>query len=361
MKNDQYTVMNRKKTKERGDIKMSHQISRLGVNTARYLFIIFLMLGYMPLYGQDSGYVWVESFEPGSANLEDATIDDKALEFVDELMKRDDIDVEFLGASDELQWRQANGVKRLSSAWDEGKKLERASELRKRYNRGEIGTTDESVRGVKVIWYPKKENLVLNSKFDKLNSVTDSLKKELMALDNAKSRQIRALRDSLINQDAAANMTTYAEISTNAFNWEIESGLFYWTGGGHYDLMSPYVGLALKRQNWGIEFQGGFSPWSHSYIDGNRGDAFLMGTFNILPREWYDFSVGLFSGWEFFTSSDNWTMKVIGMTAGPNIHFKFVNLYVGYNLGSVSTLRETGNWVHGLSTTISFNFKLNRW
>lgn len=340
---------------------MSHKISKKRDPLIRFMMIIFMMLGNTLLYGQDSGYIWVKSFEPGSASLKDATIDDKALEFVDKLMKRNDIDVQFLGASDDLQWRQANGVKRLSAAWDEGKKLERASELRMRYNRGDIGTTDESERGVKVVWYPKEENLLLNSKLDKLNAITDSLKQELTALDNAKSNQIKALRDSLSNLDAASNMTTYAEISTNVFNWEIESGFYYWTGGSQYDLMSPYIGLALKRQNWGIEFQGGFKPWSRSYVDGNRSDAFLMGTFNILPRDWYEFNIGMFSGWEFLTSSDNWTMKVIGLTVGPNIHFKFVNLYVGYNLGNVSTLTEEDIWVHGLSTTVSFNFKLNRW
>jgi len=325
------------------------------------MFILISIICYVDSYGQDSGYIWIKSFEPGSANLEDATIDEKVLKEVDELMQRNDITIEFLGASDDLPWRQAHGAEKLSSAWDEGKKLERASQLRQRYGRGNIGTTDESVRGIKVVWYPKEENIVLNTQIEKLNSLTDSLKRELSELDNEKTSQIRALRDSLSFADSGANMTSYAEISTSTFDWEIESGMYYWTGGSAYDIMSPYVGLALKRQTWGVEFQGGFSPWSQNYVDGNRGDAFLMGTFNLFPQNWYEFKIGLFSGWEFYTSSDNWTMKVMGVTAGPNIHINFVNLYVGYNLGNVSTLEKSGNWVHGLSVTASLDFKLSRW
>ncbi len=343
---------------------MSQQMNKNRMYEKCFIFIILLVLNMIPASAQDSGYIWIQKFNPGSSNLNDATIDEKALEFVDNLMKRNDIDIQFLGASDELAWRHAQGQKMLSTAWDEGKKLERASQLRIRYGRGVIGTTDEPVRGIKVVWGPKDNGLeAMNNRIQQLESMNDSLKKAVLASDHQQKRDFQALRDSLTNIDPMGGMTSIAEISTSFFDWEVESGLFYWRGGAHYDLMVPYVGLALKRESWGIELQGGFTPWSKSNTDnyGNRGDAFLMGTFNLFPKEWYEFKAGVFSGWKYLTNSDNWTMKVMGVTAGPNFHVKFLNIFAGYNIGRLSTLAGPDRWVHSASATLSFNFKLNKW
>jgi hypothetical protein len=162
---------------------------------------------------------------------------------------------------------------------------------------------------------------------------------------------------------SAPMMTSIAEISTSNFDWEVKSGVMYWSAGSKYNLTVPYLGLAFKREFWGVQLQGGFTPWSQTYTDGygNRGDAFLMGTFNIHLKEWYDWKVGVLSGWKYLTESDNWTMKVVGLTTGPNFRVNFLTVYMGYNLGNLSTLSEPDRWVHSACATVTINLKLNKW
>lgn len=318
----------------------------------------FLLLTNAVVKGQVSGSIWIKTFKPGGAELNDSNIDKKALAFLDSLMKRDDIEVIFLGSSDTLRWKQAGNVKALSSAFDQAKKLERASRLRERYGRGEIGTTAEPIRGIKVVWGPKKPDIFkMNDRITTLEELNDSLRSALLALNSDQQKQIKALEDSSTN----FRMTAFSEMPTSYFAWEIRSGFFFWSAGVPYDLAAPYIGIILKRPMWAFELQGGLTPWSRSYTDGNRSDAFLMGTMNAFPDNWYEFKIGIFSGWEFFTDSDNWTMKVMGITAGPTIHWKFLSTYFGYNLGKLSTLVESPRWVHSGIITMSFKFKLNRW
>jgi len=321
------------------------------------MFLMFLLLANINLKGQDSGSILIKTFKPGGADLSDKNIDKKALAFVDSLMKRDDIEVQFLGASDNLKWKQSKNVKEISNAWDQAKKLERASRFRERYGKGEIGTTDESFRGVKVVWGPKKPDIFkLEERVTRLEDLTDSL----LALNSEKQQEIVALEDTLINRETNININTDANISVSYFDWEVKTGFLYWTAGNPYDLAIPFIGIALKRQSWAFELQGGLTPWSQAYSDGDRSDAFLMGTMNLFPENLYEFKVGIFSGWEFFTNSDNWTMKAMGITAGPNIHWKFLETYIGYNLNRLSTLISSTKWVHSGIIAMSFNIKLNK-
>ncbi|MBD3289005.1 hypothetical protein GF337_09395 [candidate division KSB1 bacterium] len=332
------------------------------------LFLILFIFGGL-LYGtnflmaQESGYLWIKTFKPGSADLRDASIERTTLARLDSLTKRDDLEFYFLGATDNLKWKQSGKVEEISKAWDEAKKLERASSLRERYGIGEIGTTDDLVRGVKVVWGPKKPNIFsMKKKLSELEQMADSLRSALHAARSEQTKQIqeiKALEDSIGNKEPEMSMTSIAEIQTSNFDWEFKSGFFFWSGGNPYDLAAPYVGLVLKRRFWSVEFQGGFSPWTQQSQAGKLSDAFLMGTFNLNSEYWYDLKFGLFSGWEFLTNSDNWTMKTLGLTAGPNIHWRFLNTYIGYNLGKVSTLYEQEKWVHGIIMTINFKVKIN--
>ncbi len=330
------------------------------------IFLILMLFSgglFNNLISQESGFLWIKTFKPGSAELSDAAIDKQALIKLDSLVKRDDLEFYFLGATDTLKWKQSGKVHEISKAWDEAKKLERASSLRERYAIGEIGTTDEPIRGVKVVWGPKKPNIfTMKKQLSELEIMTDSLRAALKAArseQTKQTREIKALEDSIGNHEPALTMSSVAEIQTGSFDWEFKSGFFFWGAGNPYDLAAPYVGLVLKRQFWSVEFQGGFSPWSRDSKIGNLSDAFLMGTFNLNSDYWYDFKFGLFSGWEFLTNSDNWTMKTIGLTAGPNIHWRFLNTYIGYNFGKVSTLMEQDKWVHGIIMTINLKVKIN--
>lgn len=339
---------------------MSHKISKKFFTRCFMVTISFLCVFFTKalVKGQDSGSIWIKTFRPGGAELSNLNIDKKALAFVDSLMKRDDVEVMFLGGSDTLRWKQAGKSKALSSAWDQAKKLERASQLRERYGRGEIGTTDEPIRGVKVVWGPKKPDIFeMNDRIIRLEELTDSLRSVLSATNSEKQQASKAIEDSSNN----FKMTSFNDTPSSYFAWEITSGFFFWSAGVPYDLAAPYLGIVLKRQLWAFELQGGLTPWSISYPDGNRSDAFLLGSINVFPESWHEFRLGIFSGWEFFTNSDNWTMKVMGLTAGPTIHWKFLNTYIGYNLGKLSTLVEPPKWIHSGILTLSFKFKLNRW
>jgi len=338
---------------------MSQRMNRFNKLIIFLLSLLIFLFENGLIWGQNHGAIWVKSFKPGSANLNDPTIDKKALVFVDSLMLRNDIEVAFLGGSDQLLWKQTNKVEEISKAWDNAKRLERASKLRERYGRGEIGTTDEPIRGIKVVWSPRKPDpFQMNDRIGRLEDLTDSLRMALFSLNAETEKEIEALEDSLNND---IKMTSIAEISTSNFAWEVKSGFFVWSSGKPYDLAVPYVGIALKRQMWAFEIQAGLTPWSRTYVDGNRSDAFLMGTIDLFPENWYEFRLGMFSGWEFLTSSDNWTMKVMGVTAGPNINWKFIHTFIGYNFGKLSTLVEPDRWVHGGIISMSFNFKISTW
>ncbi|MBN2008180.1 hypothetical protein JW960_02410 [candidate division KSB1 bacterium] len=318
------------------------------------LGIVLMTCLFSWAWGQEYNYIWLTSFNPGSAELTDDTIDQGVLAFLDSLMKRTDIDVTFLGAADKLQWKQSNKVNQVSKAFDSAKKWERASALRERYGRGNIGTTDENMRGVKVIWGPKEPSIFeMNDRIEMLENMTDSLTLALLALNN-RQKYMNAIEDTSLH----GTMTAYTEVSQNFFDWEVNSGMFLWSQGAPYDLAVPFLGIALKHYTWSLEFQGGFTPWSQKAVGGNRGDAFLMSTFHIMPRSFVHFKVGGFSGWEFLTNSDQWTMKVMGLTAGPTMQWKWMNVYVGSNIAKLSTMTDTGTWGYSIIVATGFNFEL---
>ena len=200
---------------------MSHKIRNFIIC---FIIFAFMMLSIVPACAQDSGFIWIKTFKPGSADLNDETIDKKALAFVDSLMQRDDINFIFLGGSDMMPWKQANGKKTLSNAWDEGKKLERARQLRIRYGRGDIGLTDEPIRGIKVVWGPNSSDLSeLGEKLGLLEDLTDSLKNAVTTINNEQKEEFQALRDSLSHAEPEASMASFAEISTSFFESPIQN------------------------------------------------------------------------------------------------------------------------------------------
>jgi hypothetical protein len=71
------------------------------------------------------------------------------------------------------------------------------------------------------------------------------------------------------------------------------------------------------------------------------------------------YKTGVFSGWEFLTKTDNWTMKVLGVTAGPTLKWKYCELFAGYSYSKLSTLVESDQWVNGLLFHLNFKFLIN--
>lgn len=328
--------------------------------------IIFLLIIYysisQSLSAQTSGSLWIKTFAPGSANLSDATIDKSTLTFIDSLMKRNDIEVTFLGGADPTNW-QLFGRKvkpQVSDTWDQAKKLERASILRQRYNKGQIGTTDEPVRGVKVIWEPKRPDIFkLKEQIEYAHNRIDSLNALLNALDQSHGTPAVLHESSNTPAKQEQNFNKYPLLTSSfASDWEIKTGFMVWSAGGPYDLGVPYMGIALKRLDWAFELQGGFTPWSEYRATSRRGDALLMGSFHLFPHDRLHIKAGVFSGWEFLTESDVWTMKIMGLTIGPKFNWRFFETYLGYTYGKLSSLTDE-YWCSGALITTNFRLKLN--
>lgn len=308
---------------------------------------------------QSSGTIWVKTFLPGSADLNDPTIDRTALTFVDSLMKNPDLEVQFLGGADHIRWRHTGRsvVAPISNAWDAAKKLERASALRQRYGRGEIGTTDEPIRGVKVVWRPKPPDpFAMARKIGLLENLVDSLATQLEKLSHERWSALppdsSERRTDLVTVTPASDPAIFSD-------WEVKTGYLLWSAGRPWDLSLPYLGLSLNRQHWAFEVQGGFTPWSKEDPLGDRGDAMLLGAVNLFPRSWLELKIGAFSGWEFFTHSDQWTMKVMGLTAGPKLSWKSFEIYAGYAIGKISSLTEPDQWQSGGMIATCLNLKIN--
>ena len=324
------------------------------------LLIIFYSSQYLSAH--NSGTIWIKQFLPGSANLSDLTVDQKVLAFVDSLMQRDDIEVTFLGGADSTNWRLF-GRKvshRVSDAWNQAKKIERASVLRQRYNRGQIGTTDEPIRGVKVVWEPKRPDIFeMYERLGNAEMKIDSLAAVIDSINLAQASTLTILQtDAQPIESGYATESPFISQAPIVSDWEVKSGVMLWSAGKPYDLSVPYAGLVFKRENWALEFLGGFTPWSQPHPNGNRGDAMLLGSVHLFPESWCELKVGFFSGWEFLSKSDVWTMKIMGLTAGPKFRWKIFDVYLGYTFGKLSSLTEE-HWCSGGLLTTSLHLKLH--
>lgn len=322
--------------------------------------VLILLTANANLWSQTSGSIWIKTFKPGSASIADETIDPVALAVVDSLMERDDIEVIFLGGADQLKWKALPEFPQLSDAFDQAKKLERASKMRERYGKGEIGITDEPIRGVKVVWSPKKPDpFKMNEEILTLKTTQDSLVNLVMKLNQQQSEKFAAIRDSLANERPRTEFILENNAASSAFDWEIKTGFLAWFGGSAYDLSVPCLGISLQRQYWAFEIEGGFTPWSRPDALGSRGDALIIGTITTLPQKYFEIKAGAFSGWEFLSKTDQWTMKVMGVTAGPTLKWKFVEGYFGYSFSKLSTLTQSDRWVSGLMLNCNFKFLVN--
>jgi len=324
------------------------------------LFILVFMLFNNLVWSQQSGSIWIKENKPGSSQLSDLSIDKKSLAFLDSLMQRDDIVVTFLGAADNLKWKGLPKNSKISKAIDQAKKLERALELRKRYGKGEVGITDEPYRGVKVTWAPKQPDAFkLREDVNRLQVMNDSLLNMLADVNRNTNDQFATMRDSLSKFLEKNRLAKDNTVEPVFFDWEIKTGFLAWTSGAPFDLAVPSIGISLKRQFCAFDFEGGFTPWSRKDDSGKRGDAILMGSLSLFPRNIFAYKIGAFSGWEFLSNTDNWTMKVLGVTVGPTLKLKYFETFVGYSFSRLSTLTDSDQWISGIFFHLNFKFLIN--
>ena len=248
----------------------------------------------------------------------------------------------------------------ISNALDQTKKLERALTLMKRYGRGDVGITDELIRGVKVVWAPKPPDIFkMQEEIEKLKIANESLFDMLAELKNKDEQLFVSFHDTLSKFVTLENSKQETVVETSFFDWEIKTGFLAWSAGAPYDLAVPSVGILLRREYWAFDLEGGFTPWSRKDELGKRGDAMLMGSFAVFPRRMLAYKAGIFSGWEFLSKTDNWTMKVLGVAAGPSIKWKIFEGFGGYSYSRLSTLYNSDRWVSGFIFHFNIKFLVN--
>lgn len=315
------------------------------------LFIILIWGIMTPALSQESGVIWIKYFRPGSADLNDPTIDRASLAFLDSLMKDDTIEVTFLGAADSLNWKIDGKHVHLyvSEALNDAKRLSRARALQARYGRGTVGITYENVAGVKVIWR-KKPELIPDT------AVLNELKARGQKID----RELVKIKDELQALKAHDGKQTPKEIvikkSLN-FNWHIQVGFWSWQTSDGRNIFTPSLAFNFNVNDWSLELKGGVTPWRKSSELGNLSESFVYAGIRFIPEEKYGVNVGVFRGWEFFTETDSWSSRTTGIATGVIWKYKKIEINPALTVSNVNSLVESSKWRVG--SAISINFNLN--
>ena len=324
------------------------------------LVLTIALILVSPVFGQSSsGVLWIKSFSPGSADLNDPLLDKKALAVLDSLMQDPEIHVTFLGAADSLAW-VFDGQKvhpELSEAWNDAKRLSRARALRERYGRGEIGITHENVAGVKVVW--RKGPDALYSEVDRLKRELDLLKGALASDTsrnghnghNGHNGQKSENGQSTSTVDGLAFMPRESK-----FNWRLQAGLWGWQAVSDRSLISPSLALSIIIDRTAFIIQGGVSPWTETTPQGNQANSFVYAGVKYMLNDRWGLSAGGFRGWEFFTSTDSWSFKTTGAALGVVVSLGRFEINPALTVSNIATLEKSGYWRTGMSLGLNFNF-----
>jgi len=305
---------------------------------------------------ENSGVLWIKPFSPGSSNLNDEKIDKQALVTLDSLMQDSTIEVTFLGAADDMQWRMSGNRVHpdISDAWNDAKRLGRARIVRARYGRGQVGVTDENIAGVKVIWNRKNENL---------NSMTIAENSSATEGDDQLRRDVETLRSDVDSVKAALGNSHYPNIVEKSgpnINWHAQAGFWSWYGGSDRNIVAPALGLNVIYNRSVFVVQGGVSPWHSRTADGKQGEAFMYAGIRRLPeggKRGISYAVGVFRGWEFYTSTDSWSLKSTGLTAGPTFKYGILDLHPSVTYAFVDSIFKGRGW--RLGSVLMMNVNLN--
>lgn len=306
-----------------------------------------------PCDAQTSGVLWIQTFSPGSSNLNDPEIDRQALATLDSLMQDPAVEVTFLGAADDLRWKM-NGQHvhpNISEAWNDAKRLGRARIVRARYGRGEVGVTDENIAGVKVIWHHAEATGML-ARLE--NSASNGH-------DGRLQQEIQALRDDVDSVKSAINSGRYTKIIEKKgfnLNWRLQGGVWSWYAGSDQNILVPTIGLNIIYERSAFVCQGGVAPWYTTTAFGKQGEAFLYAGIRHrpnAPRRGFSYAAGVFRGWEFFTATDSWSLKSTGVAAGTILSYKILELYPAVTYAYVDSIFKGRGWRFGSMIVVTLN------
>jgi len=308
-----------------------------------------------PCKAQTSGILWIKTFSPGSSDINDSPIDQQALARLDSLMQDPTIETTFLGAADEIHWKMDGRQvhRHISDAWNDAKRLGRARILRARYGRGEVGVTDENIAGVKVVWI-KNENLNTLSVVE--NSATNGHADQLR-------QEVESLRGEVDSVKSALNNGVYKKLIEKKgvnLNWRMQAGLWSWYGGSDRNIFTPALGFNVIYNQSVFVIQGGVAPWHNSTAFGKQSEAFLYAGIQRLPQNknsGIGYAAGVFRGWEFYTSTDSWSLKSTGLTVGPIIKYNVLELHPAVSYTYVDSIFKGRGW--RLGSMLVMNVNLN--
>ena len=309
---------------------------------ATLVFVLFSTVS-----AQTPSVFWIKSFSPGSADLNDPQIDKAALAMLDKLMQDEQIQVTFLGAADSKSWKM-NGEyvhQDISEAWNDAKSLSRARALRARYGRGNVGITHESIAGVQVIW-TKNENYI--TKLDRLEKENQHLKHEIAEVKTG-------LRD--LTHELGTNSKNGHATSESNLYLSLQAGLWTWQTGSSGSILSPYLASSLTIQNASFYVRGGVTPWHASTRQGNKSESFIYFGARYLKSDNFGFTMGVYRGWEFFTTTDDWLFKTTGVSAGVVINKGIIELNPALTFSNLSSLDYDSKWRFGVTLAVGLNIK----
>jgi hypothetical protein len=328
------------------------------------MLLMFVLSGIT--LAQDSGSFWLKSFNPGSADLDDSTIDQQALAKLDSLMEDATLDVTFLGAADSIGWvlygKKVND--KISEAWNDAKRLSRARALRARYGRGHVGVTHDSVAGVKVIWNRGNGANSYTHEIEDLKEQNHAMQRELAEVKN----NIESLKPEAANghngnghnghsSNAKNGSSKYMIRDGLTFNWRLQAGMWAWHSGANGNLVSPSLGLNIIINKTAFVIQGGVTPWHEGTEFGDTSESYVYTGVKHMRSDRLGFSAGVFRGWKFFTSTDNWLFKTTGLATGVVITYGRLEFNPTLTVSNINTLESESNWKVG--STLGLNFNIN--
>lgn len=307
--------------------------------------VVIFLYDVVPSHAQNSGELWIKTFSPGSSDLKDSSLDPHTLAALDSLMQDPAVEATFLGAADERQWKM-NGSKvhpDISDAWNDAKRLGRARIVRARYGRGQVGVTDENIAGVKVIWIKREDPGMISAvETSSANGHNDDWR-----------RDVEALRSDIDSMRAALDQGKFTHIVEKSginLNWQLQAGFWSWYGGSDRNILTPSLGLNVIYDRTVFVMQGGVAPWHTKTPFGRQGEAFLFAGFRRMPpnpKLGIGYAVGMFRGWEFYTSTDSWSLKSTGVAAGPIIRYGILELHPAATYAYIDSIFKGRGWRFG--------------
>ncbi len=315
------------------------------------LFVTFVLIGNAS--AQTSGVLWIKTFQPGSTSLVEKSIDRESLAALDELMKDPSIEVTFLGSADSTGWVM-NGKSvhtNISEAWNDAKRLGRARALRGRYQRGQVGVTHENIAGVKVVWSRKASPENYKKELSRIKQQNLKLNEALAKL----AHDFQNMQPMIETQVETEARNFFVKQNNSQFDWFLQGGFWTWQSGSGQGLISPSMALGIIINKTSFILQGGVTPWNISTTEGNQSESFVYVGLKHMKTKKFGVSAGVFRGWEFYTSSDNWSFKTTGLSAGVVIKKGIIEFNPMLSYSNSNSIFETPKWKLGTTLGLSIN------